>query len=197
MTPLKQIRWYHLFLAILATAAYFTGDDDSGIHRLIGYGVAAAVTVRLLLGLSGSGPFSWRRLVPPLRAPANLPIVKHPAISRVLILLILASVAGTATTGVMMDKGNSLMRPSLTLSETEREEGDSEREGEDEEGEDGVLSELHETFANLIIIFVGAHIVYLVIFRLPMAKFMLFWPTSKRAHKHDPAGLGAKEVPLP
>ena len=192
MTPLKQVRLYHLFLVVLATTAYLTGDEESGIHRLIGYGIAAAVSFRLLLAAFGVGLFGWRRLVPPLRAPAALPKLKHPAISRVLILLILAAVTGTATTGLLMDNGASLIQPSLTFAESGIEEGANGQEAEGEESEDGVLSDLHELLANLIIVFVGAHIFYLMIFRLPMAKFMVFWPTGKRDRK----GRGANEEPI-
>lgn len=189
MAPLKQVRAYHLILAVLAMAAYLTGDDDNSLHRLIGYAVATALLVRLLLAATGIGSFGWRRLVPPLRAPPALAAMKHPAISRVLILLILATVAGTATTGVMMDGGATLTRFNQSTLETGAEnrgsrdqhpEGDGgEDGGEQDDEEEGVLGEIHELFANLILIFVGVHIAYLVIFRLPMAKFMLFWPTNR------------------
>jgi cytochrome b len=182
MTFLKQIRWYHLLLAMLATAAYLTGDEDSRVHRLVGYTVAAAVIVRLLLAAFGVGAFGWRRLVPPRRAPAAQAGLRHPAISRVLILLILGAVAGTATTGVLMDQGASLTRPGLILAESENERHESATEEEDDDegegGEDGILGEVHALFANLIILLVALHISYLVVFRLPMAKFMIFWPTG-------------------
>jgi len=44
------------------------------------------------------------------------------------------------------------------------------------EKEEGLLSESHELFSNLLLLFVGMHVMYIVLFKLPLAKFMLFVP---------------------
>ncbi len=185
MKPLSQIRLYHLLLAALVIAAYFTGDEENGIHRLIGYGVAFVVAGRLIVALMAGGPWGWRRFIPPIHAPNALRDVRHPAISRLLILVILSSVAATATTGVMMDRGSSLANPSFSLGENEGAEGEDDDRpglaGEREEEGNEFLEELHEIFANLILPLVGLHIAYLLIFRLPLARFMIFWPATKAA----------------
>ena len=190
MAPQKQIRLYHLFLFAFVTAAYLTGDEDSGIHRVIGYTVAGAISLRLVLAALAVGAFKWRRLVPSLHAPAGLTWMKHPAISRTIILLILAAVAGTATTGVLMDKGAGLSRSPFADIPAEREDyrdRHNPRHGDDEE--EGVLGEVHEILANLVVILVGAHVAYLLVFRLPVAKFMAFLPTGKR-RSHGARGEG-------
>ncbi len=50
-------------------------------------------------------------------------------------------------------------------------EGVGEREDDDEEG---LLGEVHELFANFLIGFVALHVGYLILFKWPLARFMLF-----------------------
>lgn len=217
MLTLKTLRLSHLLLAIGATAAWFTGEAGGGIHKLIGYSVAAVLIVRLILSLTG-GVFGLSRWIPRLQAPAGQRGLKHPAISRLLVLAILACTAGAATSGVMMDQGRALANPQFTLGEGEEgehgEDGEGRGHGDDEdetlrpalptsqpvmnagfayrgegqgegdkgeEDEEGPLGELHELFANLLLPLVGVHVAYLLLFRLPLAQFMLFWPKRKAA----------------
>jgi cytochrome b len=49
----------------------------------------------------------------------------------------------------------------------------------DEEFFEEALEETHEFFANLLLIFVGLHVTYLLLFKLPLEKFMLFIPKDK------------------
>lgn len=217
MLTLKTLRFSHLLLALAASAAYLTGEAGGGIHKLIGYTVAALLIIRLLLSLLGGGVFSFSRWIPRLQAPANQRGIRHPAISRLLVLGILACAVGAATTGVLMDQGRALANPQFTLGDGEEDEGeggegrrsgeaDEEREdealrpanpavrpvtaagfvavgggeeGEGDEDEEGPLGELHEFFANLLLPLVGVHVAYLMLFRLPLAQYMLFWPRRK------------------
>jgi len=39
---------------------------------------------------------------------------------------------------------------------------------------EGLLSEAHEFFANIMLLFVGMHVTYLLLFKRPLAKYMLF-----------------------
>lgn len=181
MLTLKKLRVFHLLLALAAIAAYFTGEAG-GVHRLIGYSVAALLVVRLIVSLFAAGPFGWRRWIPAMHAPASMGGMKHPAISRFLILAIFACAIGTATTGVLMDQGRALANPDFSLrGEEESEEGYGEGYGEEGEGdeEEGPLSDIHELLANLLLPLVGLHVAYLVLFRRPLAKFMLFVPAPK------------------
>jgi len=138
MLTLKTLRVSHLLLALAAAAAYFSGEAGGGIHKLIGYTVAALLIARLLLSLFGGGVFGWRRWVPPVTAPAALRGMKHPAISRLLVLAILTCTAGAATTGVLMDQGRALANPSFTWGDGEENEegegGEGDEDGEEEAG---------------------------------------------------------------
>ena len=108
-------------------------------------------------------------------------------------------VAGAGVTGIAMDKGGTLAGNSIRAGDEQREGGaeraEDEREfsmfgligtarADDGEGgrdeEEGPLSEIHETFGNLLLPLAIAHVLYLLVFRFNLARFMLFVP-SKRA----------------
>jgi 3-ketosteroid 9alpha-monooxygenase subunit B len=125
----------------------------------------------------------------------------HPAISRVLMLGIALSLLTVTGTGIAMDQGRSI---GLSPARAERavnagpqsaapresyrgEEDEGEGEGEDEEdGEGGPLGEIHELAANLLLLFVGMHVAYLLLFKRPLAKFMLFLPRAVRKNADGP-----------
>jgi cytochrome b len=50
---------------------------------------------------------------------------------------------------------------------------------DDDEKEDW-LQDLHEFSANLMFLLVGIHVSYMILFRRPLAMFMLFVPGHKR-----------------
>ena len=98
-------------------------------------------------------------------------IFTHPSISRTLLLGIAISVILTTTTGMLMDQGESLGLSTVSVIDNAYANGD------DDDNE--ILEEVHEFFANLMLIFVVGHIGYLILFKFPLAKFMLFMPWKK------------------
>ena len=48
------------------------------------------------------------------------------------------------------------------------------------EESEGALSEVHELLANLLVGFVTLHVAYLLLFKWPLARFMLFLDGTKR-----------------
>ena len=52
-------------------------------------------------------------------------------------------------------------------------------QGENDAEEGGAVEETHELVANLLVLLVGMHVTYLLLFKWPLAKFMLFIPKSK------------------
>lgn len=77
---------------------------------------------------------------------------------------------GATGTGVLMDNGRALQSTSLSSFSFS---GENESEGsEDESGE--IYEEAHELLANLAIALVVTHGLYLLSFKLPVARFMLF-----------------------
>lgn len=174
MAVMHRIRIFHAFLALTVLAAYFSAEMGL-IHAWLGYGVAALIAVRLIWALSGAPQLGLERFYPSFKDMHLKGIATHPAISRVLLAGIALSVIGATGTGIMMDNGRAFQPTSLSSfsfsGEDEREEHESEG-GEDESGE--AYEEAHELLANLAIAFVVMHVLYLLAFKRPLARFMLF-----------------------
>lgn len=195
---MKALRFYHLMLAGTALLAYFTAEELGLVHAWAGYLIAALLAVRLLLGAARQRGFELRRLMPSLAAPPRGQTgIRHPVISRLLVLAILTCVAGAAGTGIAMDRGGTLVGQSIRLHDEDGErggEGDADEDegtdarivtagehegGEGEDEDEGPLSELHELFGNLILPLVALHALYLLLVRLALARFMLFLPPRR------------------
>lgn len=190
---MKALRFYHLMLAGTALLAYFTAEELGLVHAWAGYLIAALLAVRLLLGAARQRGFELRRLMPSLAPPPRGQTgIRHPAISRLLVLAILTCVAGAAGTGIAMDRGGTLVGQSIRLHDEDGERGgegegsdarivnaEEHEGGEREAEEEGPLSELHELFGNLILPLVALHALYLLLVRLALARFMLFLPPRR------------------
>lgn len=173
MAVMHRIRIFHAFLAITVLAAYFSAETGL-IHAWLGYGVAALIAFRLIWAMSGAPQLGLERFYPSFKDLHLKGIATHPAISRLLLACIALSVIGATGTGIMMDKGRSLQPASLSsLSfSAESEESEGNEESEDESGE--AYEEAHELLANLAMAFVVMHVLYLLAFKRPLARFMLF-----------------------
>jgi len=91
------------------------------------------------------------------------------------IALMLLTVTGT---GIAIDQGTSIALADVQIVSVAYAD-DDEHEGGHEE-EEGLLTEAHELFANLLLLFVGLHVTYILLFKFPLAKFMLFIPKDLR-----------------
>ena len=172
MAVLNRIRIFHAFLALTVLAAYFSAEMGL-IHAWLGYGVAALILFRLIWALSGAPQLGLERFYPSFKDMHLKGFMTHPAISRTLLAGIALSVIGATGTGLLMDNGRALQPTSLSSfsfsGESEEREG---AEREDEAGE--VYEEAYELLANLAIAFVIMHVLYLLSFKRPLARFMLF-----------------------
>ncbi len=197
MPPMKQLRVWHAMIAILATAAYLSEDVEPW-HQLLGYGVVAMLAIRLLMALFGAGSLGLQRFYPKFHDLKLRTAATNPAISRLLLLGIALSLLGVTVTGVLMDQGKTLkllsgqslsraangtsydaaIYETATSSDSDSHGPRSPRAGDhaddEDEDEEGPLGEVHELFANLLIGLVALHVSYLVLFKWPLARFMLF-----------------------
>lgn len=200
MQPMKQLRLWHALIAILATAAYLV-EDAKPWHQLLGYAVVTLIAVRLLMALFGARTLGLQRFYPTFHALRLGTVATHPAISRILLLGIALCLLGVTTTGVLMDQGKTLqLLPSaasgsnprlemrggedelMSRQSGEGDEGEDERENEGEDGgEEGLLGEVHELLANLLVGIVALHVSYLILFKWPLARFMLFVRQPRKA----------------
>lgn len=165
-----RIRTYHAALASISTLAYITGEVGI-IHNYLGYGVSLIVIFRILWALSGHRQLGLMRFYPDFEGLKLTNMFTHPSITRSLLLGIAVSIMLTASTGMLMDQGESLGLSAVSIIDNAYANGD-------DHGDEN-LEEVHEFFANLVIFFVVGHIGYLTLFKFPLAKFMLFMPWKK------------------
>lgn len=175
MAVMHRIRIFHAFLALTVLAAYFSAEMGL-IHAWLGYGVAALILFRLIWALSGVPQLGLERFYPSFKDLHLKGLATNPVISRVLLAGIAISVIGATGTGLLMDNGRALQPTSLSSfsfsGENESEEREESEGREDESGE--AYEEAHELLANLALAFVIMHVLYLLAFKWPLARFMLF-----------------------
>jgi hypothetical protein len=99
----------------------------------------------------------------------------HPAISHTLLAGIAVCLVGTMATGISLDRGRALGLSQTvavaTVSPPAAEASEGERHGEREESGVG---RAHDLLGTLLILLVAVHVTYLLTFKRPLARFMLF-----------------------
>ena len=185
---MKALRLYHAGLAILVVAAYLSGEAGL-IHAWLGYAVAALIAIRLVMAVTGAPQLGLARFYPHFAGLQIGTAFTHPAISRSLLLGIALSTIAATGTGLLMDRGQAIGMGAASFSQPQERAAARSHEGErhgdrvahedeDEDEDGGVLGEIHEFFANLLLTLVAAHVTYLLLFKRPLALFMLFLPPS-------------------
>lgn len=197
MNAMHRLRAYHALLALLVVFA-FLSPEWGQVHSWLGYGVAAMILVRLILALTGAPQLGLMRFYPHFHGLKLGSVFTHPAISGALLLGIAICVIGVTGTGIALDKGRTFGLGRTELGQQARpatpelpiirgggddEEEDGERrggggEGHDEGGE--AVEEVHEVLGNLLMVLVGGHVAYLLLFKRPLARFMLFLQPARR-----------------
>jgi cytochrome b len=172
------IRAYHAVLAVLAALAYLSGEMGL-IHAWLGYGVAAVIVLRLVAACGvvvGARQLGLQRFYPHFDGLRFDNALSHPAVSRVLIAAIAAATIGAAGTGIAMDRGRAMGLAEIAI--VRSAVADDGRDRPPRSLGEKLLKESHELFANLMLLAVGGHVGYLLLFRRPLARFMLFLPPT-------------------
>ncbi|MEQ8234838.1 MAG: cytochrome b/b6 domain-containing protein [Gammaproteobacteria bacterium] len=184
---IHRLRAFHAALAILVLLAYLTGDDDS-LHYWLGYAVALLILVRLIWGLAGVPQLGLMKYYPRFEGLKLNNAMTHPAISRSLLMAIAVSLTLAVATGIAMDQGRTLgfglMSDSGSLAGTA---SDHRRRKEHDRHHPEWLEETHELAGNLVVIAVSLHVTYLLIWKRPLALFMLFL-SRPGARRRDAGG---------
>ncbi len=173
MPIMQKIRAYHAALAILSLLSYVTGEWGI-IHSWLGYGVAAIMVFRLLWALSGNPHVGLMRFYPSFEGLHLANVLTHPSITKVFMLGIALSLLVVTATGIALDQGGAIGLANTELMAVAYADDDGERGQKSESFYEEALEEGHELFANLLLLFVVMHASYLLLFRRPLAKFMLF-----------------------
>ncbi len=183
MSAIHRIRAYHATQAILAFLSFVTGELEV-VHAWLGYSVGGIIVLRMLWTLSGESQFGLTRFHPTFEGLNVNNVLSHPAISKTLMLGIFLSLIGATVTGIALDRGKAVgvtgiaevIAPAYADGNTNLDlksvlKGEHENEGDEE---DGLLEGAHEALSNLMMLFVAMHIAYIILFRWPLARFMLF-----------------------
>ena len=166
-------------------AAYASGEFGI-IHHWIGYGVALVLLFRLLWAFTGAAQLGLMRFYPSFEGITAENWLRHPVISRSLLTGILLTALVATGTGLVMDRGRILETvQTVTGKASDVTTLQSDRKDE-EESEDGIMEDIHEFFANLMLLLVALHVTYLFVFKRPLARFMLFMPAKANTPKSEP-----------
>ncbi len=175
---MKRLRAYHAVLAVTAILAFATGEMGL-VHAWLGYGVAAVILFRLGLAVTGETQLGLMRFYPRFEGLKFNNVFTHPAVSRTLLFAIALSLVGVTATGIVIDRGQTigLAATDVTAPAAKHEGSFASGDREESGGDENPLEELHETLANFLMLLVGSHVTYLLIFKRPLAKYMLFLST--------------------
>lgn len=188
MDAMHRLRAVHALLALLVVLA-FLSPEWGHVHSWLGYGVVAVILARLVLAFTGAPQLGLMRFYPHIRGLKLGTVFTHPAISGALLMGIAICLIGVTGTGVALDKGRTFglgrtearqqalpATPEFPIVQGDDDEGGERRggrgDGHDEGGE--AVEEVHELLGNLLMFLVGGHVAYLLIFKRPLARFMLF-----------------------
>ena len=171
---MHRLRLYHALLVVLVLASYLSGEWGV-VHAWLGYGVAAIILMRLVMALSGLPQLGLMRFYPHFTGMKLGNAATHPAISRTLLLAIAVSVLAVVATGVALDRGRALgVAQTEIASRTHADEKTERVERQERRRDGGWIEDVHEFFANFLMLIVAVHVAYLLAFKRPIALFMIF-----------------------
>ena len=188
MSVMHRLRAYHALLVVLAVAAYATGEMGL-VHAWLGYAVSVVLIGRVLWAVTGLPQLGLMRFYPHFAGLKLGNAMTHPAISRTLLLGIGICLIGVSATGIALDRGRAVgfaagsaigMAVAKDDSTDKKVGSSSATAATEREESEGALSEVHELLANLLVGFVTLHVAYLLLFKWPLARFMLFLDGTKR-----------------
>lgn len=170
--PIVRITHWSIALAVLANA--LVTEEGSGPHIWVGYGLAAILALRLLWGLVGPAEARFAAFWPsPRKALAHLrdiragtvvPHTSHNPLGALMVYAIWGCLLTIIATGIAMagpppwdGAEREEEHRSIAVSGESHDEASEEGDGE-EEGEEGLLQEIHETAANLLYLLILLHL---------------------------------------
>ena len=181
MSVMLRLRQYHAVLAGLVLVSYLSGEWGL-VHTWLGYAVALVIAVRLIWASAGVRQLGLSRFYPIFAGLRLDTALTHPAISRSLLLGVALTLLGTTGTGLLMDRGRAIGMAEVRMAAPAQANDQRERarRGGRDDNDDGALEDIHEALANLLMLLVALHVTYVLLFKFPLARFMLFIDTPER-----------------
>lgn len=172
------VRVFHWGLVAAFSLAWLTADEVQPVHELAGYTVAGLVAFRVVWGLVGGRYARFARfLASPRRTLAYLGDMRrgterryigHNPAGAAMIVALLVTLSGTALTGWLMDEPARLamasdlprvVAPAWADDDGDGDDGDEDGHAPAEHSEaDGLLKEVHETLATLMLVLAALHV---------------------------------------
>lgn len=169
------IRIFHWGLVAAFAVAWISAEEIQPVHEVAGYIVAGLVAFRVIWGLVGSryarfaqfikGPGATLAYIGDMVKGKERRYLGHNPAGAAMIVALLAALTGTALTGWLMEEPERMAMlpamPQIVAPAFADEDGEYEGYGE-REGE-SPLGEVHEVFANLMLLLVALHVAGVVL----------------------------------
>ncbi|MEX2643492.1 MAG: cytochrome b/b6 domain-containing protein [Acetobacterales bacterium] len=160
------VRFFHWSLVAAFVVAWLTAEELPTVHEIAGYVVAGLVAFRLVWGLVGSryarfaqflkGPGATLSYLGDMARGQERRHLGHNPAGAAMIVALLVMLAGTALTGwLMAEPARVAMLPEMPQIVAP---AFADEDGEYDEGGEESLEELHEVFANLMLLLVALHV---------------------------------------
>jgi cytochrome b len=165
------VRIFHWSLVGAFAIAWLTADELQPVHEIAGYVVAGLVAFRLVWGLVGSryarfaqflrGPSTTLGYIGDIARGRERRYLGHNPAAAAMVVLLLVTLAGTAVTGWLMEEparqAMLLDLPQIFVTAHADDDGEGRDSGGAGGGEE-LVEELHEVFANLMLVLVALHV---------------------------------------
>ena len=163
------VRVFHWGLVAAVALAWVTAEELQPVHEVAGYVVAGLVALRLVWGLVGGRYARFSRFIKGPRDTLSYlgdmvrgrerRYLGHNPAGAAMIVALLAALSGTALTGwLMAEPARMAMLPDMPQIVAPAWADDDGEHGEYGERGEGALEEVHETFANLMLLLIALHV---------------------------------------
>lgn len=160
------IRLFHWSLVAAFTVSWFSAEELSSVHEVSGYVVAGLVAFRVVWGLIGTryarfaqflaGPGTVLSYLGDMVRGKERRYLGHNPAGAAMIVALLVTLSGTAFTGWLLEEpGRVAMLPDLPQIAAPAW---ADEDGENRRGGEEALEEVHEAFANLMLLLVALHV---------------------------------------
>jgi cytochrome b len=156
------VRIFHWSLVVAFLVAYFSAEELHDLHEFTGYLVLVLVIFRLVWGIVGNeyarfadfvrGPREVARNLRDIALMRPKRYLGHSPVGGAMVVVLLAMLAATSVTGIVVQEQGELMSLAAVASGLEDDDDD------EHEAEQGTVAQLHETLSDLTIMLTLLHI---------------------------------------